>query len=124
MGRHGRVFPNLCLIEFAQMENLAEELIAIGSNVSDDRLANRILGGLAVSHDSVKQALRARAGGPNLGVIKDHLLAYELDRQVTEPVPEPPLYSVPRPPSHNNTHYGPMAVRRSPCLFTRYRRFS
>ena len=105
----------------AHMETLAEELIAVGSQVSDDRLANRILGGLDASHDSVKQALRAREGGPNLDAIKDHLLAYELDRQITnddKPTPAPPLYSIPRPPAHNNTHYGPMATA-MPVLETR-----
>lgn len=49
----------------AYMENPSKELIAVGVDVTGECLASRILGGLASDHDSVKQALRARDGGPS-----------------------------------------------------------
>ena len=41
----------------AHLEDLAKELCAVGVDVSDTRLANLLVGGLAPQYDSVKQAL-------------------------------------------------------------------
>lgn len=96
----------------AYMEGLSEELIAVGCDVSDVRLANHILVGLAIQHDAIKQALHARDSGPKLDVIKEHLLSYELDHPFPKsPLPNVPTpYSVPRPYTYNNTHQGPIAT--------------
>ena len=113
----------------AHLENLAEELSSVGVDISDIRLANRLVGGLAPRYDSIKQALRARSDGPSLAAVREHLLSYELEASVhasknlipasspsVSPVP-PPFY-IPRPYAHNNTHRGPMAtamLHSNPC---------
>ena len=101
----------------AHLDNLAEELGSVGVEISDVRLANRLVGGLAPQYDSIKQALHARTDGSSLDAVREHLLSYELEASLPnkDPVPIPnssatPLFHINRPYAHNHTHRGPMAT--------------
>lgn len=115
--------PNQSMTNWlAYLENIAEELSAVGVVISDVRLANRLVSGLSPQFDSIKQALRARSDGPSLEAVRKHLLSYKLESSVSAKDTTPPLdpFVINRPYAHNNTHRGPMAtamIAEAPCPF-------